>query len=97
MRSFRETGASVGFSFAIAVTIAASPAKAGELLVMPYTCAVVGGQPVLTPSENKGYSVIGRREQRDFSACSPVNPDLCRKWTLYRFDLNCGGTRLPRG
>ena len=50
---------------------------------------------MLTPSENKGYSVIGRREQRDFSACSPVNPDLCRKWTLYRFDLNCGGTRVP--
>ncbi len=95
MRSFRGTGASVGFTFAIAVTMAASPAKAGELLVMPYTCAVVGGQPVLTPSENKGYSVIGRREQRDFSACSPVNPDLCRKWTLYRFDLNCGGPRVP--
>ncbi len=78
-----------------AVLLACAAARADELIVMPYACSVAGGKPVLTPSSDQGYSIIGRREQRDFSACSPVNPDVCRKWTVYRFDLDCGGARVP--
>jgi DnaJ-domain-containing protein 1 len=63
---------------------------------MPYSCAVVDGRPILRRSrEDEGYRVLGRREQRTFQACSPVNPDMCRQWTVYRFDLDCDGARVP--
>jgi hypothetical protein len=70
-------------------------AHANELLVMPYACTMVGGQPLLTPAPERGYRLIGPRDQRKFSACSPVNPDMCRQWTVHRFDLECDGTRVP--
>ncbi|MDQ8697308.1 J domain-containing protein [Hyphomicrobium sp. LHD-15] len=81
----------------IACTLVASSlgARADELLVMPYSCRVAGGYPVLTPSENQGHAVIGRREQREFRACSTENPDMCQRWTVHRFDLDCGGRRVP--
>lgn len=70
-------------------------AEAGELLVMPYSCAVIGGAPRLTPSEDQGYSVVGRREEQMFSTCAPNDPTLCKRWKIFRFDVNCGGTRVP--
>jgi hypothetical protein len=80
---------------AAALSLAGAPSRADELLVMRYSCSVVAGQPVLTPSHDEGHRVLGQREQRHFSACSPVNPSMCRHWTLHRFDLDCGGTRVP--
>jgi hypothetical protein len=80
---------------AFAMSSAAATASAGELFVMPYSCSVVGGQPMLTPSNDHGYTVIGRPEHREFSACSEMNPGLCKKWKVYRFDLDCDGTRVP--
>jgi hypothetical protein len=77
------------------LTASSLAARADELLVMPYSCRVAGGHPVLTPSEDQGHPVIGRREQREFRACSPANPDLCHRWTVHRFDLDCGGRRVP--
>ena len=62
---------------------------------MPFSCAVAGGRPVLTPSQDQGHRIIGARENRPFAACSPANPDFCRKWTVHRFDLDCGGVRVP--
>ncbi len=94
MRSFSSTGAIIHL-IAGAMLLASTAARADELIVMPYACAVAGGKPVLTPSSDQGYSIVGRREQRDFSACSPVSPDVCRKWTVHRFDLDCGGARVP--
>jgi hypothetical protein len=78
-----------------ATTLLCTTVAAGELLVLPYSCRVVGGEPVLTPSPDQGYRVIGRREERDFTECSPANPDMCRRWKLYRFDVDCGGQRVP--
>jgi hypothetical protein len=78
-----------------ATTLLCTTVAAGELLVLPYACRVVGGEPVLTPSPDQGYRVIGRREERDFTECSPANPDMCRRWKLYRFDVDCGGQRVP--
>jgi hypothetical protein len=80
-----------------AATLALSPTglHADELLVLPYACAVVGGRPLLTPSQDEGHRVVGRREQREFTACSPSDPDMCRRWTVHRFDLDCGGQRVP--
>jgi hypothetical protein len=74
---------------------AGSGARADELLVMPYACAMVGGQPVLTPGPEQSHRIIGPRDQRKFNACSPVNRDMCRQWTVHRFDLDCGGARVP--
>ena len=80
---------------AAAISLHSSSAAAGELFVMPYSCTVVGGLPRLTPSDDRGYSIIGQKEQRNYTACSPVNPSLCRQWTLYRFQLDCGGAHVP--
>ncbi|HEY1243512.1 MAG TPA: hypothetical protein VGF29_01645 [Hyphomicrobiaceae bacterium] len=74
---------------------AGSGARADELLVMPYACAMVGGQPVLTLGPEQSHRIIGPRDQRKFNACSPVNPDMCRQWTVHRFDLDCDGARVP--
>jgi hypothetical protein len=86
-----------GVSLLLAATLAvlSTPSQADELLLMPYSCAVVGGQTVLTPSQDEGYRIIGHREQRKFVACSPINPANCRQWTIHRFDLDCGGVRVP--
>jgi len=62
---------------------------------MPYTCRMAGSEPILTPSKDQGYRVLGQREERDFTACSPANPDMCRRWKVYRFDVDCGGQRVP--
>ena len=86
-----------GFSFLIAASfmVVASASRADELLVMPYSCSVSGGEPVLIPSADKGYRIIGGREQREFSACSPADPTKCRSWTVHRFDIDCSGARVP--
>jgi hypothetical protein len=65
------------------------------LLVMPYACSMVGGRPLLSRSPEQGHQIIGRREQRPFTACSPVNPGMCRTWTVHRFDIDCDGARVP--
>lgn len=81
---------------ASAILLGGADSQADELLVMPYACRMIGGTPVLKPSrEQQGHAVIGRREQRPFRACSPVNPDLCQRWTVHRFDLDCDGERVP--
>src|SRR5262245_10649992 len=76
--------------------LSASPeARAQELLVMPFSCRAIDGRPLLTPGPERGHRIIGQREQKKFSACSPVNPGLCRHWTVHRFDLDCEGVRVP--
>lgn len=86
-----------GCSFVVAASLAAAgtASRADELLVMPYSCSVSGGEPVLIPSSDKGYRIIGGREQRDFTACSPADPANCRNWKVHRFDVDCSGTRVP--
>jgi len=86
-----------GFSFLIAASfmVVGSASRADELLVMPYSCSVSGGEPVLIPSADKGYRIIGGREQREFTACSPADPTKCRNWTVHRFDIDCSGARVP--
>jgi hypothetical protein len=70
-------------------------ARADDLLVMPYACTMAGGQPVLTRGPEQSHRIIGARNERKFTACSPVNPDMCRTWTVHRFDLDCDGARVP--
>jgi hypothetical protein len=75
---------------------ASQVARADDLLVMPYACSVRDGRAILRPiRDDEGYRIFGRREQRSFTACSPVNPGMCRQWTIYRFDVDCDGRRVP--
>jgi hypothetical protein len=69
-------------------------ARADELLVMPYACTMVGGQPVLSPGPEQSHRIIGQRDRRKHTACSPANPGMCRHWIVHRFDLDCDGSRV---
>jgi hypothetical protein len=80
---------------AVALACIGTPARADELLMMPYSCRMAGGEPVLTPAPDEVHQIIGHREHLPFSVCSPANPGRCRRWTLYRFELICGGVRVP--
>lgn len=72
--------------------LACGAAGAQELIVMPYRCAVYDGRPVLTPTaEDQGHRIVSTREQRTITTCSPVDPGLCRQWSLHRFEMDCGG------
>jgi hypothetical protein len=79
-------------SIAMLVPLSRSPA-AEELLVIPYSCKVLGGHVELLPSADRSYRIYGTHERQHFFACSPINPGRCRSWMLHRFDLDCGGAR----
>ncbi|MGM3214209.1 hypothetical protein ACS229_31265, partial [Klebsiella pneumoniae] len=71
---------------ALLTLLACGSAHAQELIVMPYRCAVYDGRPVLTPTaEDQGHRILSTREQRTITTCSPVDPGLCRQWSLHRF------------
>jgi hypothetical protein len=89
----RRAGVWVLLAASFAATI--STARANEFVVIPYSCAMVGGRPLLTPGPEQSHAVIGAREQRTFTACSPANPGFCRTWTVHRFDMDCEGARVP--
>ncbi len=93
MRAFIQRAGASAIAAAL-VSTAGLSVRADELLVMPYTCAMVGGRPLLTPAPEQGHAVLGRREQRPFTACSPANPEMCRNWTVHRFDIDCQGARV---
>ena len=48
----------------------------------------------LTPSDQRAYRIIGRREHHVFTVCSPTDPNRCRNWRIHRFDVDCGGERV---
>ena len=70
-------------------------ASAEEQLVMPFVCHAAGGRVDLVPSATAAYRIYGTPERQDFTACSSVRPNLCRTWVLHRFDMDCGGVKVP--
>ncbi len=48
----------------------------------------------LTPSDQRAYRIIGRRDHHVFTVCSPTDPNRCRNWRIHRFDVDCGGERV---
>jgi hypothetical protein len=91
-RSFRHLVARVGA--AAALVVVGTAALAQERLVMPYACSAYGGRVELAPSRDQSYRIYGEREERRYTVCSPINPNVCRTWLLHRFDLDCGGERV---
>lgn len=59
---------------------------------MDFACQVEGGRVVLSPAPDQSYRILGKREQRRLTTCSPFD-ERCRRTTAYRFDLDCGGTK----
>ena len=45
MRSVRGYDTFLGFAVAVAMSLGAATVNAGELFVMPYSCAVASGRP----------------------------------------------------
>ena len=77
------------------VSLLCSLAHGEERLVIPYSCKVHRGHVDLVPSRRQAYRVYGARQRQILTTCSPGVPGRCRSWTLHRFDLDCGGTRVP--
>ena len=91
MRVFRIVLLSGG----VVSLLLSSLAHGEERLVIPYSCKVHRGHVDLVPSTRQAYRVYGARQRQILTTCSPAVPGRCRSWTLHRFDLDCGGTRVP--
>lgn len=90
---------SPGMRLAVVLLSAACAAPAlasGDVLIMPYKCTMTDGKPTLTPSrDEEGYRIVSKRESRKVETCSTVQSNHCRQWTVFKFDMDCGGTRVP--
>jgi hypothetical protein len=93
MRIFARRGGFLVVAGSLA--LAATSSAADDMLLMPYSCTVIRSEPMLMRSGDEAYRVMGPREQQTFTACSPADPSRCRQFTLHRFDVECGGVRVP--
>ncbi len=66
-----------------------------EDVVIPYECDVRMGEVRLVPSEPRSYRILGARDRQVYSACDPQDPGQCKNYQVHRFDVECGGTRVP--
>ena len=83
---------------AIAVGTSLAPATrsvlAQERLIMPYACDYDGSRIIVKPSPGTAYDILGRREQQPFTSCT-ASEDRCTTLMVHRFDISCGGVRVP--
>lgn len=77
---------------ALAGTLTAS-ATAGEQIVLPFDCNVVGGRVQVRPSGDQAYRIYGARRQEQYRACSEQSPDRCRTFLVHSFEMACGQDR----
>ena len=62
---------------------------------MPLQCTVQGGRVSLAPAAaERTYRILGAHENHPFTACAPSAPDVCRTWTVHKFDIACDGGRV---
>lgn len=67
-----------------------------DVLTMPLQCTVQSGRVMLTPvAADRTYRILGAHENHGFTACAPAAPDVCRTWTVHKFDIACDGGRVP--
>jgi hypothetical protein len=66
-----------------------------ERLVMPYACEAEGNRVLLFRAPERSYRIYGARESQLFRYCPPDTPGRCRHWMLHRFEVDCGGVRVP--
>lgn len=77
-----------------ALALGVLPAAAADVVIMPFSCSVVDGKPVLAPSDDQAHRIYGSREQRKVKTCSTVDQRRCRQWTTFKFEMDCGGERV---
>lgn len=70
---------------------AASPVWAAGQLVMPYACRANADELSVTASPLQTYEIIGKREQRAYTACRDAGAPNCKTMMLHRFTISCGG------
>ncbi len=71
-----------------------APATAGEQIVMPFDCNVVGGRVQVRPSGDQAYRIYGARRQEQYRACSEQSPDRCRTFLVHSFKMACGRDKV---
>jgi hypothetical protein len=80
------------------LVLSASSAFAQQEMIEAHTqCTVVNGQLVLTHLDNwtRLYLVSLRQEQPGLLCDRRSLPPRCETRPIYRFDVNCSGTRVP--
>lgn len=93
-RQLAQRAATLALAAIITLAVPAI-SRANELIVMPYRCSMASGQPLLTPSDQQGHQILGRREERKITICAPSDPNRCRTWNAYRFNVDCDGVDVP--
>lgn len=79
-------------SAVLAVLVSAvSPAWPAGQLEMPYACRSSAGELSLTASPQQTYEIIGKREQRAYTACRDAGAPNCKTMMLHRFTISCDG------
>jgi hypothetical protein len=69
----------------------AGGALADEQLVMPFACDLEQGRIRVSPSGDRSYSIVGKRDVASVTACKGPRPRDCRAIMAHRFDISCGG------
>ena len=85
----------IGVLLALSWVAATEGAAAAERLIMPYVCTAHGGSVELDRSSLRSYEIIGPVSEDTYTHCAPDNRRRCKTWPIYRFDLDCGGARVP--
>lgn len=67
------------------------PAWAAGQLVMPFACRSSAGELAVTASPQQTYEIIGKREQRAYTACRDAGAPNCKTMMLHRFTISCDG------
>lgn len=62
---------------------------------MPYQCRLERGRVLLIPAAERLYEILGGKSQQPFLHCASDASDRCRLRMLHRFDIACGGGRVP--
>lgn len=70
-------------------------AVAREAVVVPVSCESREGRLVVYPTRPIPHEIVSERERQVFSVCHPGNANWCRPIMLYKFDVACGGERVP--
>jgi hypothetical protein len=70
-------------------------AQGPERLVMPYSCAIENGEPVLRPGPERPFPIVETRYHRPYTTCNPPFSNNCRSMMVHKFDVLCGGQRVP--
>lgn len=78
-----------------AMVSAVSPVWAANQLAMPFACKSKAGELTVTASPLRPYQIIGRREQRVYTACRDAGAPNCKTMMVHRFTISCGGIAVP--